>query len=138
MSLTRQLIALILGWLLGFWFWRGFFFGLKLYLLNKSAYKKRKEGETFREWFLYLRYREEFPKALLVLYFSFLSLYTITFFVCILLYILGISEIGSAIIKIISYFDVTWILLFGVMFWQKKPGFAYERWIKKRRGQTKK
>ncbi len=42
MSLMRQLLSVLLIGLLMFGFWRSFFFGLKHYHLNKSAYKKKK------------------------------------------------------------------------------------------------
>ena len=70
-TLPRMLLALSLAFLLAYFFYRGFLWGLKLYRLNNSAYKKIKKGETFKEWFLYSRYRDVIPKPLLVFYFSF-------------------------------------------------------------------
>ena len=50
-TLPRMLLALSLVFLLAYFFYRGFLWGLKLYRLNNSAYKKIKKGETFKEWF---------------------------------------------------------------------------------------
>ena len=36
------------------------------------------------------------------------------------------------------YIDSLMALLLGILFWQKKPGFNYGRWIEKRRGNKKK
>ena len=46
-TLPRMLLALSLAFLLAYFFYRGFLWGLKLYRLNNSAYKKIKKGETF-------------------------------------------------------------------------------------------
>ena len=47
----EQILAIFLCWLLALFFIRGFLYGLKLYQLNNSAYKKRKGG-SLKEWFL--------------------------------------------------------------------------------------
>ena len=64
-----QLIGILLCWLLSFWIIRWYLWGIKIYPLNPSARKKRKKGETIREWFFYTRYRQEIPKFFLGLYF---------------------------------------------------------------------
>lgn len=64
-----QLIGILLCWLLSFWIIRWYLRGIKIYPLNPSARKKRKKGETIREWFFYTRYRQEIPKFFLGLYF---------------------------------------------------------------------
>ena len=69
MSLSSQLFCVLASFLMAFWIIRGFLLGIKEYPLNTSARKKRKKGQTFKEWFLYTRYREEIPKFFLVLYF---------------------------------------------------------------------
>lgn len=128
-TLPRMLLALSLAFLWAYFFYRGFLWGLKLYRLNNSAYKKIKKGETFKEWFLYSRYRDVIPKPLLVFYFFLLALHATAFLICIILhfcvdvwvvYIVRVVGIGA------------WIVLIGILFWSKEPGFAYDRWIKKR------
>ena len=64
-----QLIGILLCGLLSFWIIRWYLWGIKIYPLNPSARKKRKKGETIREWFFYTRYRQEIPKFFLGLYF---------------------------------------------------------------------
>lgn len=39
------------------------------YKLKESAQKKIKEGQTFKEWFLYLRFRKYIPPLMIVWYF---------------------------------------------------------------------
>ena len=138
MSLMRQLLSVLLIGLLMFGFWRSFFFGLKHYQLNKSAYKKRKAEETILDWFLYRKYRKEFPKGLLICYFVFLGLHPVIMLVCLLLWLLKVPEsIGGTVAKVTVIFGWTWILIFGLLFWTRGPDLDYGRWIKKRCGQTK-
>ena len=125
-----------------FCYLRAFLSGLKHYQLNNSAYKKRKKGETLKEWFLYSRYREEIPKFLLVLYFSFILMHLIGLILCIFFYITIMSlETGRIILKVMFYVDLTWSLLLYLLFWNRRnePGerVKYSRWITKRRGKTR-
>lgn len=134
-TLPRMLLALGLAFLLAYFFYRGFLWGLKLYRLNNSAYKKIKKGETFKEWFLYSRYRDVIPKPLLVFYFFFLALHAAAFLICIILHFCvgaWVLYIVRAVVRAVVIFDGAWIVLVGILFWSKEPGFAYDRWIKKR------
>ena len=111
--------------LLIFFYLRGFFWGLIDYQINKSARKKRRQGMTFKEWFFYLRFRDEIPKIFLVLYFTVLIAH-------ILVLILGCTfPLLRYFLARIFYIDSLVILLIGILFWQKKPGFNYGRWIEK-------
>lgn len=130
-TLPRMLLALSLAFLLAYFFYRGFLWGLKLYRLNNSAYKKIKKGETFKEWFLYSRYRDVIPKPLLVFYFFFLALHAAAFLICIILHFC-VGAWVLYIVRAVVIFDGAWIVLVGILFWSKEPGFAYDRWIKKR------
>lgn len=48
---------------------RGFLTGLCSYVLNKSAYRKRKKGQSLWEWFSYSRFRDIIPKIFVVYYY---------------------------------------------------------------------
>lgn len=136
MNIGRQILVLILCFTISFIHIRGFLYGVKRYQLNNSALKKRKKGETFKEWLLYSRYKNEIPRILLALYYSILLIHIVGFIVCPFLYILKLSsEIGEAISKIIACFDAVSILLICFLFWSpKRADFVYERWIPKKRG----
>ena len=73
LTLAEQLFILSACSIGSFFDIRGFLYGLKLYQLNNSAYKKRKKNESLKEWFLYTRYKEEIPKIFRVYYFSNIS-----------------------------------------------------------------
>ena len=130
-TLPRMLLALGLAFLLAYFFYRGFFWGLKLYRLNNSAYKKIKKGETFKEWFLYSRYRDVIPKPLLAFYFFLLVLHATAFLICIIFHFCEDTWV-LYVVRAVSIFDGVWIVLVGILFWSKEPGVAYDRWIKKR------
>ena len=116
---------------------RGFLYGLKRYQLNLSAYKKRKKGETFKEWLLYSRFKEEIPKILLVLYYIVVTIHPVCLIACVFSYILSLN-IGRALLIFIMGFDSAWMLVLMLLFWTPSGDDAYERWITKKRGQKKK
>ena len=63
-------LVILISFILSFVDLRFFFGGLIDYQINKSARKKRRQGMTFKEWLFYLRFRNEIPKVLLILYFT--------------------------------------------------------------------
>lgn len=139
MDLAEQVIIIFSIFVFSFFYLRCFFYGIKLYQLNNSAYKKRKKGETFKEWFLYSRYTEEIPKILRILYFSNMFLHAISLLACIFFDIIGLTfSVGDMIARVIFSYDGIWILILELLFWSPKGRRPYERWIVKRRGQTKK
>ena len=134
MDFGKQILVIFLMSLLSFFYIRGFIYGIKNYQLNPSAFKKRKKGETIKEWFFYTRYKDVIPKGWRIFYFFLLVLHFIFFIIC----IVGVSisqTIGDFTAKFAFYFDVAWVFIFHLLFWSKKPGYAYERWIQKKKGQ---
>ena len=107
-----------------------------MYQLNNSAWKKRKKGMTFKEWFFYTRYRKEIPRVMLLLYFVIVVIHPSVLVICFLLYLLGPHpEIGGNFAKGVMWFDVGCLVILEVAFWNwhdRSPN--YSRWIKKRRG----
>ena len=100
MNIQRQAALILICWVLAFWEVRGELSGIIVYQLNNSAYKKRKKGMRFKEWFLYTRYREEIPKILLRLYFVVVIAHPSILAICFLLYFLGpYPEIGGNLAK---------------------------------------
>lgn len=139
MSLERQIGIVILCYLLSFLSIRWFLWGIKLYMLNTSARKKRKKGETFKEWFLYSRYREEIPRIFLVLYFVIVLIHPLALIICIICsYIKPLEWVGSDLSMGILIFDFLWNLAIQLLFWQAGPRLKYDRWIKKKRSKRKK
>ena len=139
MTLKNQILVIFLCFTLSFVYIRGFLSGVKTYQLNNSAYKKRKKGETFLEWLSYSRYKEEIPKILRVFYFAVLFVHLSCIIICLFLYMIKLPmNIGGSIATAIVVFDAVWMLVLNLLFWHSKPGFAYKRWITKKRGQKPK
>lgn len=130
-----QLIGILLCWLLSFWIIRWYLRGIKIYPLNPSARKKRKKGETIREWFFYTRYRQEIPKFFLGLYFVVLIVNMAALLVWIVQHFMGpYPDVGYLIFLCLAAFDGAWMLLLRLMFWSRNGSMPYERWAPKKRG----
>lgn len=139
MSFKNQCVVIILCYFISLLFVRGFLYGIKRYQLNNSAYKKRKKGETFKEWLFYSRYKEEIPKMLRVLYYTVLVIHPVCLIACVVAYIITLSvNLGGALAIFIAGFDVVWMLVIALLFWSPGRDYAYERWITKKRGQNRK
>lgn len=130
-----QLIGILLCWLLSFWIIRWYLWGIKIYPLNPSARKKRKKGETIREWFFYTRYRQEIPKFFLGLYFVVLIVNVAALLVWIVQHFMGLyPDLGHKILVCLGVFDGIWMFLLRLMFWSRDGDMPYERWAPKKRG----
>lgn len=130
-----QLIGILLCGLLSFWIIRWYLWGIKIYPLNPSARKKRKKGETIREWFFYTRYRQEIPKFFLGLYFVVLIVNMAALLVWIVQHFMGpYPDLGHKILVCLGVFDGIWMLLLRLMFWSRDGSMPYERWAPKKRG----
>lgn len=130
-----QLIGILLCGLLSFWIIRWYLWGIKIYPLNPSARKKRKKGETIREWFFYTRYRQEIPKFFLGLYFVVLIVNVAAILVWIVQHFMGpYPDVGYLIFLCLAAFDGAWMLLLRLMFWSRDGDMPYERWVPKKRG----
>lgn len=69
MRIDDQLLFVGLLWPFSFLTIRQILWGVKELYLSKHEKKRRKKGQSFKEWFLYSRYRDEIPTVLLWLYF---------------------------------------------------------------------
>ena len=139
MSFKNQVIVITLCFFISFLFDRGFLYGIKRYQLNNSAYKKRKKGETFKEWLFYSRYKEEIPQILRSLYYTVLIIHPVCLIACVVAYVITSSlNFGGALAIFIAGFDAVWMLVIALLFWSPGPDYAYERWITKKRGQNQK
>jgi hypothetical protein len=139
MSIFNSIIVVIIWYLLSLLFIRADISGIIAYRLNKNARKKRKKGQTFKEWFLYSRYRNEIPKILLVLYFFIILIHPLVLLCCIAFYFIKpLDTYGTLVAKGIAYFDVLWLTAILLLFWSPGPNIPYERWISKKGGNKRK
>lgn len=139
MSLRGEIFVIVTCYFLSFFFIRVFLWGVKEYPLNTSAAKKRKKGQTVKEWFMYSRYRREIPKILFILYFVIIVIHPLVLILCIIFHFIGSLNkiVPDLLAKGIFLFDGLWILAIQLLFWQAKPGYKYERWLTKKGGNRK-
>ena len=137
MSFRNQIIVIALTFFLSFCDIRHFLWGVKRYQLNNSAYKKRKKGESFKEWLFYIRYTKEIPKILRLLYYTVLLIHPISLIVCVFLYFIKIPFVGGVIAITVAGVDAVWMLAIALLFWTPGSDYAYERWILQQRGQKR-
>ena len=131
----RQLLALFLSGILSFLCFRSLMNGLKFYLLNRSALKKREKKETPIKWLLYSNFKDVFPMSFRIVYYVYLIAHTFLILLCVVLYLVSpqlSSSVGSNIAKYTLYFEtaVMSILYFLLFFPGNKAHF--DRWIKKK------
>ena len=138
MSLWKQMLIILLSFILSFAYIRSFLAGLKRYQLNNSAYKKRKKGESFKEWVFYSRYKKEIPKFLLMFYYCVLVIHCACLVICIFFHnFTKFASIGRLLSILIACFDSVWMLIIAVLFWSSGHSYAYGRWITKSHGRKK-
>jgi len=91
-------------------------FAIVHYLMNSSAYKKRKKGMTFKERFIMSRFRLEIPRFHIIVYYSTIVIYSFFLIAAILLYYM--TEDGSSykFLKGIITFTVFGITIYGWIF----------------------
>lgn len=69
---------------------RGMCYEITRYLMNKNAYRKRKKGMTFKEWFTYSRFRVEVPKYHIVFMYLSIVLYAFILIGVIIVHLSGV------------------------------------------------
>ena len=122
MSLSEQLIVLFLSGILYFCGLRKTMGGLKMYLLNRSALKKREKKETPIKWLLYSNFKDVFPVGFRIAYYVYLIAHTFLILLCVVLYLVSpqlSSSVGSNIAKYTLYFEaavmsILYFLLFSL------------------------
>ena len=129
---------ILFGYGLGFFLMRGFLGSVICYQLNKNAIKKRKKGQSLKEWFLYSRFRDVLPRLAVIWYFIVVAIHPLILVACVILTLADVSnEIGKWVALSAPIFDTVWLAVLYFMFWQVEPGYKHDRWIKKKRGMKK-
>ncbi|MGX8700700.1 hypothetical protein [Caproiciproducens sp.] len=130
----QSILTILLLFLLTFFHLRGLYWNIIDYQLNNSARKKMRKGQTFKEWFLYSRYRAEIPRILVCLYFVVIIVNVIFFLLDLLFFYLNYDD--YMLFELMIIFDLGVMVILDIAFYGRKNGKVYykiERWIKKRR-----
>ena len=123
---------------LGVFYMRLFMSCVIHYQISDSAAEKRMKGQSKKEWFLYSRFRDVLPRLAVIWYFVVVAIHPRILAAYIILTLAGVPQaIWKWVFLSPFLFDLAWIIVIYVMFWQSKPGFKIDRWIKKKRGMKK-
>lgn len=134
MSIDKQVILVSFLSVFSFFSIRSTLWGVKELYLSKNERKRRKKGQSFKEWFLYTRYREEIPTVLIWLYTVVLIIHPISL-ICVIIavFVEIIQSVTSVITIVIIIFDSLWEIIIFFLSW--KPGAPWhhdEQWITKK------
>lgn len=132
-----QMILIV--WGISFLYIRSVLSSVKELYLKRRECENRKRNQTFKDWFLYTRYRDTIPKILLRLYFVIIVIHPLIFLLAMLcllikdlyIYIWNISK-GVFIFDAIYFWIIT-LLSFN----PKSPWADYKRRIKWRNPKKK-
>ena len=138
MPIIVGIICILVFYCLSVWLYRGLLDSIILYQLNNSAQKKRRKGQSLKERFLYSRFRDVLPRFAVIWYFVIVAIHPPFLAAYIILTLAGApEEIWKWVFLSPLLFDLAWIIVVKIMFWQLEPGFKIDRWIKKKRGMKK-
>ena len=138
MTIMVGVFIILFFYCLSVWLYRGLLDSIILYQLNNSAQKKRRKGQSLKERFLYSRFRDVLPRFAVIWYFVVVAIHPLILAAYIILTLAGAPEKIWKWTAFSSFlFDVAWMAVIKIMFWQLEPGFKIDRWIKKKRGMKK-
>ena len=141
MSFERQFLVIVLSYLLYISaIFHNFLSGFARYQLNRNAYKKRKKGQTLKDWFLLSRLKDKIPIFWLYAYYLFTSLHILGLLACTILHLCRIDRfVGDIIAKGLYYSDIALLGIIFILFHSPKIGkLNYSRWVKRAGGQKPK
>lgn len=134
MNISDQILAISLMYAQSFIYLRVILYGIKRYVLNNSAYKKRKKGENIREWFTYSRWRNVIPKFFIIFYFVIVVIHPILLILCVILNKLGLDDsYGECIALVTISFGYIWISAFLIFQARDYFGLIHRRGMGKRK-----
>ena len=94
---------------------------VKTLYLTKHQKKLRKQGQNFKEWLLFTRYKQELPKWLLALYYFILIInFSVMLYFGFAWNIEKIQWLAGIIVKALCIFDGIAIGIFWLLSW--RPG----------------
>lgn len=98
------------------------------YLMNKNAIKKRKKGQTFKDWLLFKKFRIEIPKYHIILYYICSLVYAILLCIMIIFHIVNADADKITIRKILVFIvlgNVIFIGLYDVIVFGFHTGYTF-------------
>ena len=140
----RQQVLIALGALFSVSYIRAFIDRLLFYQRSINAFITRSKGQTFKEWLLYSRFKEDLPKIILKLYYVILIINSVCLIAWIFVYIIGLPiNFRKVLMFFVLGFNIIWIGILEIIFWKPREDrkfkeYAFERYFKKiRKGNRK-
>lgn len=132
MSYSRQVLSILLIYLLFYINIRWIIASLKDYYYNNSSQKKIKKTETFKERFFYKKY-PKIPKIFIVLHNFVLVIHPIALILCVVFnHIEQLNRFAPYLVDGLLAVNSIWIIIIFVMFWSPtSTKFRFDRWLKK-------
>ena len=132
--LSSQLIAIFLWGILFVVGFRNVNSMIVYYRLNKSTYRKRKKGQSFKEWLFYDRFKDVLYKPTAVAYYISLFAFPLLVLICVVINLCTGANVPGCIIV-----HSLWILAAGCSLYDLIvfSNHRYQKWMKKR-GMNKK
>lgn len=132
MSYGRQILSILLLYLVSYVLVRLVVSSVKDYYYNNSSQKKIKKTETFKERFFYKKY-PKIPKIFIVLHNCILVIHPIVLVLCVICnYVKPLQQFGTYLLDFLILANGTWALVITVMFWSPtSTKFRFDRWLKK-------
>ncbi len=84
------------------------------YLMNNNAEKKRKKGQSFKDWLLFKKFRTEIPKYHIIMYYICGMVYVVLLFVMIIFHIVNADVDRIIVRKLWAYIFLGNAVLLGV------------------------
>ena len=86
-SIGEQYFIVGVCFIFSFWELRDFISGEIVYQMSYRAFRRKKKGQTLKEWFLYSRFREEIPRGFLTFYFVIIVIHLVILIALFILYL---------------------------------------------------
>lgn len=133
MEIDRQLILGVLTMIIFYFIIRSTIYGVKEVHLRRNERRRRSKGQTFKEWFLYSRYRDQIPKFMIWLYYTVLIIHPVLLVFIFFAYnFVSMQYFTGIMTKSVLGFDLVWTSIISILSWKPgSPWSHYEQWVPK-------
>lgn len=139
MNCFPHIVVIVLGGMLRFIFVRGYIGLIINYCLNTSAGKKRRKGQSFKEWLTFSRYRDIIPYKFMVFYYSYPLIYVLSIFAILIMAIcnFGHDETMFFCSWVLFLLDIPIVIMFFRFFNFKTRSYDASRVIDRKKRNKK-
>lgn len=131
MNINKQLTLGLLTMLIGYLSIIGVMNGVKEAHLRRNERRRRAKGQTFKERFLFTRYRDQIPRCLMWFYYLVLIIHPVSLVIILCaFYFVSMQHYTEIMAKVVLTFDFVWMFIFTILGWKPgDPWLHYEKWV---------